>query len=277
VSFEFKKLNTIQTSVFHISRKGGFKKIRLKGGEKSKNQGEDCLININIIEGRRNWMKKLRIILIALLFLGFGVSSVSATAVLYDWGIDVAGNYYNAADTYLPPTIGGEITGVTGFNMITPAGDPYGFPVPEAIGSVEVTYDPGVAGDYAMNAFFDVEIDEWINTYFNESGATHGIAGGGIDGAVTDDFGDIVWDMSWDFSLTADQYAVATFFITDDVDPGTDFYLSQTDDDTNETIYLTSTLDIRGGVEPVPEPGTMLLLGTGILGLFGLGRKKFKK
>jgi hypothetical protein len=41
----------------------------------------------------------------------------------------------------------------------------------------------------------------------------------------------------------------------------------------NNTVYPS----ISGSSEPVPEPGTMILFGAGLLGLVGFGRKKFKK
>ena len=228
-------------------------------------------------------MKKITVLFLSLLFVFLGVSTAPAASLLDDWAFNVDGAIYEYWEGDLMPT-SGSLDG-------------------EGLGTL--TWSTDVAGSHSFIAFFDHEISQAITTYFNEYGNTvndpdllitqsweidepgyvfgdiyDNVLAGSLVNAnavpqATPD--DVSWAMGWDFDLVTDETGTITLNLAN-IAPSSGFYLTQTDVTTSETIYYSSTCDIlTGPAEVIPEPATMILLGTGLAGLLGIRRKKFRK
>jgi hypothetical protein len=234
-------------------------------------------------------MKKIRIAFLVLLLTGFGVSGASATIFnVFEYKSNMDGtivHYYPPSPN--PPTLDLPFDIDT---SITPVSWP----------AIAITF----TGTGAHNSlfYFDIEIDELANTFFNEYAGTGGARAAGQSWEIDEPgyvFGDIYTNftngtldngngvpstapddvamaLGWNFILAAGETATVVYRLSDTA-PTSSFYLKQTDPDSQADIYFYSTLDIRGGGEPIPEPGTLMLLGSGLLGLIGLGRKKLMR
>ena len=220
---------------------------------------------------------KVKVLVIAALFMVFGVSGASAATIdLFEWAFNNDGTINS---TVLP----GGINSTTG------------------LGTASITISG--AGAHYFIAYFDHEIDEAINTFFNESGGVVGAPAAGqsweidepgfvygdiytnfLAGTLDNSYGlppgeldDVSMALGWSFSLLAGETATISLQLAT-TPPLGGFYLQQIDLDSQENIYFSSSVRIGGEGPVIPEPATMLLLGSGLAGLVGFGRKKlFKK
>jgi hypothetical protein len=222
----------------------------------------------------------------------FFLFNSSANAIgLFDYGINIDGTTYCDIgpcdfDSSNPGPLPGNID-TSGFDFIS------------GLGSITATVSG--AGNHFFDLFLDHEIVEATNTFFNEVGGTGGVAAAGqsweIDGPssfalpgadIFDNFlvstldnsnnipvtgEDVSMALGWDYNLAVDQTAKMEFLLSV-IAPSSGFYLAHTDLGNNQTIYFSSTLNIKGTPTGVPEPGTILLLGAGLIGLVGTYRRR---
>jgi hypothetical protein len=232
--------------------------------------------------------------LIGIAFFSLGSLTANAAFIsLYDYGFNVDGSGTNALD-------GDAIPGSV---------DVSGFDLNSGLGQINISF----AGIGAHNAltYLDHEIDEELNTWFNENASIGGALGGGQSWEADEPefvFGDIYTNymgnaldnsnavpvgseddvsmaLGWDFSLAAGQTAVASFFASTSNDSGGSFFIEHNDPDSSAvganggaSIFFWSDLNIQGGEPPsgLMEPGTLGMTLFGMFSVFGLRRRKMQ-
>ena len=217
-------------------------------------------------------MKFLRTTVCALAVCSIGTFGVQATSTLFEYAFNLDG-------TVSDPTSGDAVPGAV---------DLSGFDTGTGLGTISVSLSG--AGSRYVAVFVDHEIDEDINTYYNEYGASSGTAAAGesweidepgyVSGDIYDNLlassldnangvpsgfpDDVSMALAYDFILTPGDTASLDFILSSTA-PSSGFYLAQTDPDSGGAIYFSSTLGITHTPQGVPDYGT-----TWSLLLFGL-------
>jgi hypothetical protein len=207
--------------------------------------------------------------------------ALAADIELFDWAFNIDGTFSQIGS-------GDPIPGqanVSVFDGVT------------GLGSIQVTL--AGAGLHNVDLFVDHEIDQAINTFFNEYGVANNTAATGQSWEIDEpgwSFGDIYFNtedstldnfngvaaaspddvsmaLGWDFSLQAGETAVIDFILSDTA-PGSGFYLQQVDPNSGTEIYFRSNLEIQSSV--VPLPAAAWLFGSAMAGAVALGRRRRK-
>ncbi len=215
--------------------------------------------------------------------MGFNVNG-TVTEYFYDYGLSSTENGDNAAS--MMSTIDGYVSSTLSYET--------------GLGTVSFGYD--APGEYTIGSFFDIEINEDVNTFFDETAEVFGTAPADLTwevdepgyqfGDIYDNFSDGSFDnfnavdadfpddvsigLAWNFSLEEGEYASLSFSVINST-PAEGFYIMHSDPETGEYVCYSTDLTIQGGgTQSVPEPATggMLLFGTLVAGAVSLIKRR---
>jgi hypothetical protein len=138
------------------------------------------------------------------------------------------------------------------------------------------TYDLGVDIDGGTGQVADTEETDWFqaNTHFVAETGPSNFAGGVDLGTATVDY--------YDYGLMENGFGTYVFEVTISksllMNPGIGegIGLEWTLGCRNDLVSLNGTFDGIDGAGVVPEPGTLILLGSGIVGMVGVVRRRRK-